>query len=348
MNPDHSSHKLEDALARLEAPPAPEGLLERCLETVPAAKASFRFGGRRMLLTRLAGTLAVVATIAIVSTNPRLDWRNRPVAFNTAFAESEKLSAAVPYWIETGRARSFDVFGKRLGKLNKLHQEWFDAAQGHAVLNDWGETGTRESAVYMVTLSNGDAYTRFGKSVVGPDGKPFGDNRLEILHNGNEAGKQTMSLMRQHITSDPLARKTPGSVVAEKTLVEGTWKGSPVKIFTITESWGNEGVRFRKRFYADEKTERFIRKETHVCFSAIGDDWQQIYEAEIRYEKPEPSVFDLKVLEENAASKSDLWITEEKDGYVNRDGKLVLHTPQWDTNHPGQDWQTFRYPKPVK
>jgi hypothetical protein len=337
MNPDHNTHALEDALARLEAPPAPDGLLERCLETIPAAKAPSRFGGRKMLFARLAGTLAVVATVAIISTNPRLDWRNRPTAFNAAFAETKKGSTEAPYWIEKGRSRHFDALNKSIGEWNAF-QTYFDKNLGTV----------HTSAICMLYLTSGDEYIRTWGAH-----KVLGNNCVTLLHHGKESMKKTLESDAKSVF-DPVQVRSADTVIEAEKITTGSWKGQPVTLFVITTKSINAVVvagqqwRLRTTFYADPKTERFLGKQTEIRFRDQDTDWQLISESEFRYKKPDPTLFDPKALEDGVSEKREGWMTPEADGYFDKDGKMVGVTSQWSANHPGKDWQTFRYPKPVK
>jgi hypothetical protein len=337
MNSDHSTHELEDALARLEAFPAPEGLLERCLETIPAAKAPSRFGGRKMLFARLAGTLAVVAAVAIVTTNPRLDWRNRPIAFSAALADTQRASASAPYHITTGRSRSFDALKKSMGEWESV-QTYFDRERGSL---SKGEIST-------LYLASGDEYIR----TWGPH-KVLGTNCVTLLHQGKERMKKTLGVGARS-TFDAQLPESANTAIEEKKMMTGTWKGQPATLFIVTTKSTNPYIvaeqqwRIRTTYYADPKTERFLGKQTEVRFIDQNTDWQLLSESEFRYEKPDPALFDPKTLEQGASEKREQWLTPEADGYIDKVGKMVGVTAEWFTNHPGKDWQTFRYPKPAK
>jgi hypothetical protein len=331
--------ELEDALAHLEVPPAPDGLLERCLETVPTATVKSRFGGRNTMFLRLIGTVAVVATVAILTTNPRFDRRNRPTAYAAAFAQSEKAMASTPFWIETGRRRNSDWLKKSVDDRWITYQEWFDKKHGYATRNEnWSPEGTKlvSNTVYC---PNGDEFIRGMR----------GENCLYILHNGKKSQDLTLQAMHDSIF-DPLAVGKSGMVVEDEKVASGIWKGQSVTVFAIVEKPTSTinadlaALRWRTTFYADKKTERFIAKQMEVRWTDHDTDWQVISESEIRYEQPDPSVFDLTKLKEGAAETREQWLTDEGDGYVDRDGKMVGVMSEWLTNHPGQDWQKFRYP----
>ena len=135
-------------------------------------------------------------------------------------------------------------------------------------------------------------------------------------------------------------------------MTTGTWKGQPATLFIVTRKSTNPYVleeqqwRQRTTYYVDPKTERFLGTQTELRFIDQDTDWQLLSESEFRYEKPDPALFDPKTLEQGASEKREWWITPEADGYMDKEGKMVGATAEWSTNHPGQDWQTFRYPKP--
>lgn len=306
-----------------------------------------------MLFVRLAGTLAVIATVALISTSPRLSNHNRPGTFGTAFAQATKVSTASPFWIKIGRHRDYNINTKKLDEKWNVHKEWFDIERGDVSFYDWNSTGTADTALRSIHLPSGDQYVRYGKSMVAPDGKPFGENRLDYLHHNKKVLPRTLEAIRNSMV-DPDALRDPGLEEVEKSSATGLWRGKSVTILTVVEkpkyNIGVGGSLVRTRYFVDPQTERFIGIERDCQYYGHDDwGWTLMYEEEIRYEKPAPDVFDLKPLEEGASERREQWLTDEGDGYIDKEGKLVGGpTPQWLTNHPGQDWQTYRYTKPVK
>jgi hypothetical protein len=307
---------LEETLARLEAPPPPDDLAQRCRDTIPdlvvpaPTRLSFRklLQEKRTMLTQVVVCCAAVAAIVFLSTRPA----TRP-APGVAFAAVKRVMAQVPFYHM--RFRVWNVkdnmpeASPAPDNWTMEGDQWFDAQRGFAM-----RTRTQghedEDLVRVLIQPDGKMLTRTGDVVMRMK-LPI---RPEDLRAASAAEPFTDPEKVMQSTGRPDANYT-GHVAG---VAAGTWKGKAVRVFTI-ERTPRQTVTAehlplqRALVYVDEATQRVLAWQIYTRWAeqANGSEMPAV-ELEYDYNAAtDPSVFNAEDLKRGASQVVDVAVPSQ-------------------------------------
>lgn len=258
---------LEDALARLDAPPPPADLDARCLATVPQRAVvtkpkgfpTFAWLKSGTSMKRFAFAAAALAAIGFWTTRPvpRKDGTDRaPIS---SFAQTVDAMRRVTYWRSTVHS---------VGGWN-LRTVWFDARRG-LCSNQPHQSGAMVTRDLL--LPNGDWYVRQWS-------KSSGRDKVRLTHMGEEHWRRASSGLLDGIRRPASWANNLGQVPAAPSAQHaGRWKGRPAVVFTFhvppPEMMRRQGFSTTMRFviYVDPRTKLMIASQR---FSRPPDAPQQ-------------------------------------------------------------------------
>ena len=329
-NTTQTNDPLKTELARLDTPTAPDDLLARCLNTVPAKPRGFPWRGAGWsLLPRLALTAAVVAGIAFVTTRPPANraGNGKPVSASAAFAASLEASKRATYWhaVTRGRTTTFYVkgtpynasykdlnsskFSPRNWNFSKhwmTNEAWFDEERGNAHRGGLHEGGDGRPAFERLYLPSGLEYLRNGR-IMQTDARAVPlDNALTITHHTPPGWPIERAQLEAMMFRVP--KPSPDNDIKATTMKRDIWKGRSVTVFTVTHapfihflralySW-----RDREMIYADAQTGRIIAEQMYTTLLDQPRQPEELTRETIYdYNRPPVSVFNVEPLRAGAS-----------------------------------------------
>ncbi len=289
---------LEQLLKEMQTLEVPDGLLNRCLQTIPVNAKSLpsrqqTMRGKRIMY-KVAIGLLILGLLSLRIIHPHL---RSGVTFTAdiAFAQAVAATQQVPFFHEKAKNMGFDLNGGEDGKTwysgRWMNEEtWFDAEQGSYSVSG----GPTFAASQMLWLPNGAVYDRVADHLKITQFTPK-DWRNNARGTISHLLDLRTSARGFNYAADP--KPEPRKI--------GNWKGKPAIIFTFVAPPSADNAAkgapiVRTLFYVDGVTKLCMAEEQYAQSRSGGE--RLVNQCEFDYaQKPDRALFDPKRIETGAS-----------------------------------------------